>query len=41
VPFTFQPADALLPYQFDVLLVSGDFQTEAVDRAVPWPTERS
>jgi hypothetical protein len=38
VQFTFQPADALLPYQFDVLLVSGDFQREAVDRAVTWPT---
>lgn len=37
VQFTFQPPDALLPFQFDVLLVSGDFQKEAVDRAVPWP----
>lgn len=37
IPFTFEPQDALLPFQFDVLLVSGDFQKEAVDRAVPWP----
>ncbi len=37
IQFTFQPPDALLPFQFDVLLVSGDFQKEAVDRAVPWP----
>lgn len=37
VQFTFQPPDALLPFQFDVLLASGDFQREAVDRAVPWP----
>lgn len=34
--FTFQPADALMPFQFDVLLVTGDFQREAVERAVPW-----
>lgn len=37
VQFTFQPPDALLPFQFDVLLVSGDFQKEAVTRSVPWP----
>jgi hypothetical protein len=37
IQFTFQPPDALLPFQFDVLLASGDFQKEAVDRAVPWP----
>lgn len=37
IQFTFQPPDAMLPFQFDVLLVSGDFQKEAVDRAVPWP----
>lgn len=37
VQFMFQPPDALLPFQFDVLLVSGDFQKEAVTRSVPWP----
>lgn len=37
VQFTFQPAEALLPFQFDVLLASGDFQRAAVARAVPWP----
>lgn len=35
--FTFQPAGALLPFQFDVLLVASGFQREAVQRAVPWP----
>lgn len=35
--FIFQPADALLPFQFDVLLVASGFQREAVQRAVPWP----
>lgn len=35
--FTFQPADALLPFQFDVLLVASGFQREAVQRAVSWP----
>ena len=35
--FTFQPADALMPFQFDLLLVKGDFQRTAVTRAVPWP----
>jgi hypothetical protein len=35
--FTFQPAEALLPFQFDVLLVASGFQREAVQRAVPWP----
>jgi len=35
--FTFHPADALLPFQFDVLLVASSFQREAVQRAVPWP----
>ena len=37
VQFTFQPADALMPYQFDVLLASGDFQRHSIERAVPWP----
>ena len=37
VQFTFQPADALMPSQFDVLLAAGDFLREAVERAVPWP----
>lgn len=35
--FTFQPVGALMPFQFDVLLVASDFQREAVQRAVPWP----
>lgn len=35
--FTFQPAEALMPFQFDVLLVASDFQRETVQRAVPWP----
>lgn len=35
--FTFQPAEALLPFQFDVLLVASTFQREAVQRAVSWP----
>lgn len=35
--FFFQPADALMPFQFDVLLVSDDFKREAVRRAVRWP----
>ena len=35
--FTFQPAEALMPFQFDVLLVADAFQREAVERAVPWP----
>jgi hypothetical protein len=35
--FTFQPAEALMPFQFDVLLVASGFQREAVQRAVPWP----
>lgn len=35
--FTFQPAEALMPFQFDVLLVADEFQKEAVERAVPWP----
>lgn len=34
--FTFQPAEALMPFQFDVLLVADEFQREAVERAVPW-----
>ena len=37
VQFTFQPADALMPFQFEVLLVTGEFQRAAVVRAVPWP----
>lgn len=37
VQFTFQPPEALMPFQFDVLLVANDFQREAVARAVPWP----
>lgn len=35
--FTFQPADALMPFQFDVLLARDGFQREAIERAVPWP----
>lgn len=35
--FLFQPAEALMPFQFDVLLVASGFQQEAVQRAVPWP----
>jgi hypothetical protein len=35
--FTFQPAEALMPFQLDVLLVASGFQREAVDRAVAWP----
>lgn len=38
--FTFQPAGALMPFQFDLLLVNGDFQKAAVARAVPWPLLR-
>lgn len=26
-----------MPFQFDLLLVNGDFQKAAVTRAVPWP----
>lgn len=37
VQFTFQPAEALMPFQFDVLLATGDFQRETIERAVPWP----
>ena len=33
--FTFQPADALMPFQFDVLLATTQFQQEALARAVP------
>jgi hypothetical protein len=35
--FTFQPAEAPMPFQFDVLLVADEFQREAVTRAVSWP----
>jgi hypothetical protein len=31
--FTYQPEDALLPFQFDVLLADADFQRESVTRA--------
>lgn len=37
VQFTFQPPDALMPFQLDLLLVTGDFQRLAVARAVEWP----
>lgn len=37
VQFTFQPAGGLMPYQFDVLLASGDFQRQSIERAVSWP----
>ncbi|MFM8985917.1 MAG: nucleotidyl transferase AbiEii/AbiGii toxin family protein [Planctomycetia bacterium] len=37
VQFTFRPPEALLPFQFDVLLAAGDFQRAAVARAVAWP----
>jgi hypothetical protein len=37
VQFTFQPEDALMPFQFDVLLAAGEFQRESIARAVPWP----
>jgi hypothetical protein len=33
--FTFQPADALMPFQFDVLLATTPFQRESLSRAVP------
>jgi hypothetical protein len=35
--FTYQPPDALMPFQCDLLLVNGDFQRTAVARAMPWP----
>lgn len=35
VQFTFQPADALMPFQFDVLLATTPFQRESLARAVP------
>ena len=35
VQFTFQPADALMPFQFDVLLAMTPFQRESLSRAVP------
>jgi hypothetical protein len=34
VQFTFQPADALMPFQFDVLLATTPFQRESLSRAV-------
>jgi len=37
VQFTFQPADALMPFQFDVLLAADGFQRDAVERAASWP----
>jgi hypothetical protein len=37
VQITFQPGDALMPFQFDVLLATGEFQRETIARAVPWP----
>jgi hypothetical protein len=37
VQFTFQPAGALMPFQFDVLLATGEFHRQAIARAVPWP----
>lgn len=41
VQFIFQPADALMPFQLDLLLVSGDFQRTAVTRAVSWPIRQA
>ena len=41
VQFTFLPADALMPFQFDLLLVNGDFQRTAVTRAVSWPLRQA
>lgn len=35
VQFAFQPADALMPFQFDVLLAATPFQRDALRRAVP------
>lgn len=35
IQFLFQPPDALLPFQLDVLLAGSTFQREALDRAVP------
>lgn len=35
VQFTFQPADALMPFQFDVLLATTPFQKASLARAVP------
>lgn len=39
--FTFLPADALMPFQFDLLLANGDFQRTAVTRAVSWPLRQA
>ena len=39
--FIFQPADALMPFQLDLLLVNGDFQRTAVTRAVSWPIRQA
>ena len=41
VQFIFQPADALMPFQLDLLLVNGDFQRTAVTRAVSWPIRQA
>ena len=35
VQFTFQPADALMPFQFDVLLATTPFQRASLSRATP------
>jgi hypothetical protein len=37
IQFTFQPAGTLMPFQFDILLASTDFQRESVRRAVSRP----
>jgi len=34
IQFTYQPEDALLPFQFDVLLADAHFQRDSLNRAV-------
>ncbi len=34
IQFTFQPADALMPFQFDILLATTAFQRESLERAI-------
>lgn len=34
IQFNFQPADALMPFQFDILLATTAFQRESLERAV-------
>src|SRR5690606_25018518 len=37
IQFTYQPADSLMPFQFDVLLAGTDFHRDALGRAVVRP----